>query len=114
MSQHVINLTGRAFHVDQVGLDAISAKIGPQRRVKVLRVIFHHRVQGAELAFSPFRRTSYARQEVRAVVGYELDEIKRAIRQSWYDRVRATCGSRSCARSRLQVGDYFWHKFLVL
>jgi hypothetical protein len=75
MSQHVINLTGRAFHVDQVSLDAISAKIGPQRRVKILLVIFYHRVQGAQLAFSPLRRTSYAGQEVRAVIGYELAEI---------------------------------------
>src|SRR5437870_8864283 len=114
MSQHVINLTGRAFHVDQVGLDAISAKIGPQRRVKVLRVIFHHRAQGAQLDFSPFRRTSYAGQEVGAVIGDELAEIKRAIARSWHDRVRATCGCRSWARSRLQIGDYFWHKFLVL
>src|SRR6266513_4539814 len=114
MSKYMIDLTSHEFHIDEVGFDAISAKIGPQGRVKVLRVIFHHRVQGAQLAFSPFRRTSYAGQEVREVIGYELAEIKRAIARSWHDRVRATCGCRSCPRSRLQVGDYFWHKFLVL
>ena len=75
MSQHVINLTGRAFHVDQVGLDAISAQIPPQRRVKIFGVILYHRAQGAQLAFSPFRRTSYAGQEVGAVIGDELAEI---------------------------------------
>src|SRR5207249_11587206 len=105
MSQHVINLTGRAFHVDQVGLDAISAKVGPQGRVKVLRVIFHHRVQGAQLALSPFRRTSYAGQEVGAVMGDELTEIKRTIARSWGDRVRACYSCRSCTRFPLRTRD---------
>src|SRR3954469_21359571 len=103
MSQHVINLTGGAFHVDQVGLDAISAKIGPQCRVKILRVIFDHRVQGAQLAFSPFRRTSYAGQEVGAVIRDELTKIKRATARSWDDRVRATWGCRLSARFRLRI-----------
>src|SRR6266550_542106 len=106
MSQHVINLTGRAFHVDQVGLDAISAQIGPQRSVKVLRVIFHHRAQGDQLAFSPFRRTSYAGQEVGAVIGDELAEIKRTTARSWDDRVRVTWGCRLSARFWLRIRDY--------
>src|SRR5207244_11745241 len=77
MREYMINLTGRAFHVDQVGLDAISAQVAPQRGVKILRVIFHHRAQSDQLAFSPFRRTSYAGQEVGAVIRDELAEIKR-------------------------------------
>jgi hypothetical protein len=101
----MIDLTGRAFHVDQVGLDAISPQVGPQGGVKILCVIFQHRSQRDQLAFSPFRRTSYAGQEVGAVIGDELAEIKRAIAWSWHDRVRVTCGCRFCERFRLR--DYF-------
>src|SRR5260221_2226652 len=107
MRKHMIDLTSHEFHINEVGFDAISAKIGPQGRVKVLRVIFHHRAQGAQLAFAPFRRTSYAGQEVGAVIGCELAEIKRAIARSWHDRVRATCGYRSCAWFRLRTRDYW-------
>ena len=52
----MIDLTGRAFHVDQVRLDAISAQVGPQRGVKIFGVILQHRSQRDQLAFSPFRR----------------------------------------------------------
>src|SRR5437763_6456539 len=107
MRKYMIDLTSHEFHIDEVCFDAISAKVGPQGRVKVLRVIFHHRVQGAQLAFSPFRRTSYAGQEVGAVIGDELAEIKRAIARSWHDRVRATWGCRSSARFRLRLQNCF-------
>src|SRR5438552_10928805 len=106
MRKHMIDLARYVFHVDQVGFDAISAKIGPQCRVKVLRVIFHHRAQGDQLAFSPFRRTSYAGQEVGAVIGDELAEIKRTTARSWDGRVRATWGCRLSARFRLRIRDY--------
>ena len=75
MRKDMLDLTGRVFYVDQVGLDAISAEVGLQRGVKILRVIFQHRAQGAQLAFPPFRRTSSARQEVGAVIGDELAKI---------------------------------------
>src|SRR6266700_8257930 len=101
MRKHMIDLTSHEFHIDEVSFDAISAKIGPQRRVKVLRVIFHHRAQSAQLAFAPFRRTSYAGQEVDAVIGDEFAEIKRAIAPSWQDRVRATWVCRPSAWFRL-------------
>src|SRR5437773_2098844 len=99
MSKDVIDLTGRAFHVDQVGLDAISAKIGPQGRVKVLRVIFHHRSQRDQLALSPFHRASCAGQKVAAVIGDEFTEIERTIARAWLDSFRAACGCRFCALS---------------
>src|SRR5437870_10521474 len=97
MSKYMVDLTGRAFHVDQVGLDAISAKIGPQCRVKILRVIFYHRAQGAQLAFAPFHRTSYAGQEVSAVIGDELCEIGEA--RVW--ALRDIPGPSRCCRFRL-------------
>src|SRR6266498_3990990 len=100
MRKHMMDLTSHVFHIDEVSFDAISAKIGPQCRVKVLRVIFYHRVQGAQLAFPPLRRTSHAGQEVGAVIGDELAEITRVIARSWHDRVRVTCGYRTCARIR--------------
>jgi hypothetical protein len=61
MSKYMIDLTGRAFHVDQVRLDAISAQVGPQRGVKIFGVILQHRSQRDQLAFSPFRRASCPR-----------------------------------------------------
>src|SRR5439155_16435299 len=107
MRKYMIDLTGRAFHVDQVGLDAISAQIGPQRGVKIFGVILQHGAQAAQLAFAPFRRTSYAGQEVGAVTGDEFAEIERVIARSRHDRVRGTYDCRFSARFRLRFQSYF-------
>src|ERR1700747_1325014 len=91
MRKDMLDLTGHVFYVDQVGLDAISAEVGPQRGVKILRVIFQHRAQGAQLAVSPLRRTSCAGQEVGAVIGDQFTEIERTIARAWLDSFHAAC-----------------------
>ena len=68
-------LVGDVFHVGGVGVDAVAAKVLPQRVEEILGALGHQRVQGVELRLAPFDRTGLAGEKAVSMPGDQRRKV---------------------------------------